>query len=87
MTTKKPNIFDCGKLPDREHASIKAVYAGEADEGQQRLCLMTIVNKFSRTHDLLYSPGCFDETAFMAGRGFVGQQILHVINVPVGKLK
>ena len=87
MPSQQPKPFDAGKLTEREHAAIKAVYAGEADEGQQRLCLRVITNKFSRAHDLLYSPGSFDETAFLAGRGFVGQQILHALKLPVGKLK
>ena len=33
--------------------------------------------------DLGYIPGSFDESAFLSGRGFVGQQITKAINTPV----
>lgn len=80
----------CVKLIEpskREIEAIKAVYKGEATPGQQRQCLVTIVNKLSRAKDLLYIPGSFDETAFLNGRAFVGLKVLKYINLPPGKLK
>jgi len=79
--------LECDELDKEEIIAIKMVYKGEATESQQRLALYAIVNKLSRSHDLLYMPGSFDETAFLAGRGFVGQKILMYLNIPVSKLE
>ena len=88
MAAKKlAECFDCPELSKEEHIALKNLYSGEADEGQQRLALAIIVNKFSRTHDLTYIPGSFDQSSFTAGRAFVGQKILKYLNLPVGKLK
>ncbi len=75
------------ELTSDEARAIKAMYAGEANPGQQRLALQVIVNKFSRAQDMLFVPGEHDQTAFLNGRGFVGMQILKVIKVPIGKLQ
>ena len=82
-----PDPFECRDLTKQEHAAIKAVYAGNATEHQQRLCLEVIVNTFSRAHDLLIVPGSPDGTGILNGRAFVGQKILKYLNLPVGKLK
>ncbi len=82
MPNRKPNPFDCGTISQREQSAIKAVYAGEAGEDQQRLCIKTIVEKLSRAPDLAYSPGSFDETAFLSGRAFVGKRVLYYLNKP-----
>ena len=75
------------KLPVGAHEALKALRRGEADEYQQQLCLKIIVDHFARSHDSTYIPGSFDQSAFIAGRAFVGQQILKYLNLPVGKLK
>lgn len=80
VATKTPPITD------KEHAALKAVYQGQADEYQQRLALKVIVNTFSRAHDVSYVPGSFDQSAFLAGRGYVGQIILKYLNLPIGRL-
>lgn len=82
-----PPHLDCEPVSKREHGAIKALYAGEATPEEQQLALKVIVNKFSRTHDLLYVPGSFDGSAFLNGRAYVGQKILKYLNLPVGKLK
>jgi hypothetical protein len=74
-------------VTDDEVRAIKAMFAGEAAPGQQRLALQVIVNKFSRAQDMLFVPGSQDQTAFLNGRGFVGMQILKMIKVPIGKLQ
>lgn len=82
---KKP-INQCFKVKsiDRvEHEAIKALSKGEATAYQQQLVLKVIVNKISRADDILYIPGEFDETAFLNGRAFVGQNILKLITLPV----
>ena len=82
-----PIAFQVPRLEDAEHSALKALYAGEATAYQQRLALQIIINKLSRAQDLPYIPGSFDETAFLNGRAFVGQQLLKYFNLPVGKLK
>lgn len=74
-------------LTNEEHIALQSLHKGEANEYQQRLALRVIVNKFARAHDLLYVPGSFDQSSFLAGRGFVGQKILKYLNVPIGKLE
>jgi hypothetical protein len=86
MADSIPVWLQCPALTETEHAALKAVYAGEATPGQQRLTLQVITNKFARSHDLLYIPGSFDGSAFMNGRAFVGQKILKYLNLPIGKL-
>lgn len=73
-------------LEEDEVYAIRELYKGTATEYQQRLALRVIVNKLCRSHDLLYVPGSFDETALLNGRAFVGQAILKILNVPIGKL-
>jgi len=68
-----------------EHEAIKALSEGRADEYQQGLALSVIIHKLSRTHDLGYIPGSFDQTAFLAGRSFVGKQIIKYTKLPVTK--
>jgi hypothetical protein len=87
MTKKNSDCFECRELDKEEHIALKALGKGEATDYQQRLALKIIVNDFSRTHDLCYIPGTFDETSFLNGRAFVGQKILKYLNIPVGKLK
>jgi len=87
MSNKKQNpCFQTPPLNKLEIEALKALNKGEATEHQQKLALATICNKFSRAQDALYVPGTFDETAFLNGRAFVGQKILKIINLPIGKL-
>ena len=83
----RPQCFKYEELTNEEHIALKELAKGNADEYQQRLALKIIVNSFSRTHDNCFIPGEPDQGNFIAGRAFVGQQILLHLNVPVGKLK
>tara|TARA_R110002072_G_scaffold266030_1_gene424902 strand:+ start:6131 stop:6418 length:288 start_codon:yes stop_codon:yes gene_type:complete len=85
--SRSPVIFKTQKLSDDEHRAIRSLYKGDATEHQQRLALKVIINKISRAQDLLYIPGSFDESAFLNGRAFVGQQLLKYLNLPVGKIE
>ena len=67
--------FDYPELDEGEIKALKALYNGEADASQQRLSLSVIVNKLSRSNDILFIPGNGDQTAFLNGRAFVGQKI------------
>jgi len=88
MANKKTEeCFKCRDIDKQEHEAVKALGKGEADAYQQRLALKVIVNDISRTHDLCYIPDSQDQSAFIAGRAFVGQKILKYLNIPVGKIK
>ena len=78
--------FRYTKLTDEEHRAIIMLNKGEATEYQQRLGLSVIVNKLSRSHNTLYIPDSFDQTAFMNGRAFVGHEVLKILQIPVGQL-
>ena len=83
------NIFQIGQegigLTDDEKQAIKACYAGEATDGQQRVAIDTIIDKLCLADMLSYQAGSFDETAFMAGRAFPGKQIRSVIKQKTGE--
>jgi hypothetical protein len=85
VSQNKPEsvALQVAKLSRQEHIAIKTLAQGEATADQQLLALEVIVKKFARAFDLAYIPGTFDETAFLAGRGFVGQQITKFVNTPV----
>jgi hypothetical protein len=76
-------------LTKEEHTALQLLHEGQADSYQQQLALKVIVNKFSRAHDMTYIPGPTGEraSAFLSGRGFVGQKILKYLNLPIGKLE
>ena len=83
----RPQCFKYDPLTKDEHIALKELYAGRATEYQQRLALKVIVNNFARSHDNCFIPDASDQSAFISGRAFVGQQILLHLNLPVGKLK
>lgn len=87
MANKDSVAFQVPVLDDVEVTALHHLRDGTASPYEQKLALAVIVNKFSRAHDVLYVPGSFDESAFLSGRGFVGQQVLKHINLPVGKLQ
>jgi len=70
-------------LNKQDHIAIKAVANGTAEPDQQMLALEIIIKKISRAFEMSYVPGAADASAFLAGRGFVGQQITKFINQPV----
>ena len=82
MSQPKPNsvALQVPTLTRQEHIAIKTLAKGEATADQQVLALEVIVKNFSRAFDLAYIPGSFDESAFLSGRGFVGQQITKAMN-------
>ena len=82
-----PECFRVTRVTRAEHTALKMLRTGEADAYQQKLALQVIVNKFCRTHDIQFIPGSPDESAFISGRAFPGQQILKHLTLPVGQLK
>lgn len=65
-----------------EHRAIKSLARGDADLGQQQLALAVIVKKLA-TQDLPYIPGDAAAGVFLAGRTFVGHQIVRLVNAPI----
>jgi len=84
--SKQAECFSCPDLNKEEVQAIKALGNGDASEFQQKLALKIIINVYSRAHDLCYVPDSQDQSAFIAGRAFVGQKILRCLNIPIGKL-
>lgn len=82
MTGKRiPAAFEPAKF-DQQHAyAIRALAAGNASEGQQRLALDWIVSFAAAYDDLSYRPGVDGdrETSFHEGRRFVGAQIRRML--------
>lgn len=86
----KPEEQPCFKSrrPTKEEVqAFKAQYKGEATSRQQALVLDFVINALGRSHDLLYIPESPEQTAFINGRAFVGQKVLKMIKVPIGKLE
>jgi len=68
-------------LSTAETRAIKALQRGKATEGQQTLAMNAIVKKICGTNALPYVAGSFDQTAFRAGRAFVGARIIEIMNM------
>ena len=92
--SKKPkqlDIFQLGQedvgLEKHEVLALQCCYAGEATPGQQRLAIDTIIDKIALTDRMVYQPGSFDETAFLAGRSFVGKATRITLQQKVTKEK
>lgn len=74
--------FDTPGLTKDEHHALIRLAAGSADEYTQKLALSVIVKKLARTHDQPFVPESDRQTSFLAGRMYVGQQLLKYINNP-----
>lgn len=73
---------------DREDVvAIKALSEGQANEFQQKRALSIIVKNFSRMYDVAFVPDAPDQSAFLAGRMYVGSRILYYVNYPASKLE
>lgn len=81
--SNKPQCFDTATITKKDREALKALQNGEADEYQQKLVLSVIVKKIARTHDVVFIPGAADQSSFLSGRAFVGQQIIKYLNQPV----
>jgi len=69
-----------------EASAFKKLMDGTAESHQQQAALRYLVDVLCRPHDMLYLPGEPEATAFLNGRAFVGQKILKMIKVPIGRL-
>lgn len=70
--------------------AVKALAAGKASEGQQRIALTWFIYNAARTYDLPFHPGGIDgqrASDFACGRMFTGQQIIKLINMDMPEKK
>lgn len=68
-------------------AAIQALCRGDADAGQQQRALKWIIESACATYDLAYRPESARDTDFSLGRQFVGQQIVKLTKLNLGKLQ
>lgn len=66
--------------------AVKAIFAGQASEPQQRLGLAWII-KASALEDLSYRPGDMQATAFAEGKRRVGLDIKRAIEMTAEKVE
>ena len=62
-------------------AAIKALAAGNANEGQQQRALNWIVHTLCGTYDQPYRPDSERDTVFACAKMFVGQQIVKQMKI------
>lgn len=82
---KKPiaQPWDPPALDEADIRAFKALAAGVASAGQQKLALDLIVHKLARTYDLSFRPGVDGQrlSDFAEGKRFVGLQIVRLVNL------
>lgn len=89
MTVRRPASawpWELPELAEPEVYAIKALAAGVANDGQQKMALKAIIMKIAATYDMSFRPGGDDgrrATDFAQGKQFVGQRILEVIGRPM----
>lgn len=75
-------------IPDKKTImAVKSFYSGTANNGQQRLVLDFIMHSLCGTYDIGYHSGKPDDTAFAAGKRFIGLNLRDVINLDATMLK
>jgi len=78
---KEVNVFAIPELTLYEKNSLKAVWAGEANAGEQRTAMNVIIDKLSMADFMAYQVGSFDQTAFLNGRSFVGKATRRILKL------
>lgn len=80
-----PRPWHPAPYSDVDTLAIKALAAGNANEGQQQRALKWIVETLCGTYDQPFRPGEDGrrETDFACGKMFVGQQIVKQIKLPM----
>jgi hypothetical protein len=76
-----PQAFKSVDLTTEEVLAIRALSGGEASAYEQRLAFVTIIKKLARAYDQPFVPGHQDQTNFLCGRAFVGQELLKVSKI------
>jgi len=81
-----PQALQVAPVTIEETLALKALGQGEATPFQQKLALALIMKKFSRAYDIPFIEGSSDGSAFLMGRGFVGNRIDLHLKQPVSAL-
>jgi len=78
-----PQPWEPPPADEQDVRAIKALAAGVASEGQQRIALAWIINRAAGTYDLSFRPGPEGSrlTDFAEGKRFVGLQLVRLINI------
>lgn len=84
---KVPLAWEPAKYDLADLTAVKAVAKGEASAGQQQRALKWVIEELAGTYDLGWHPNGDRESSFVAGRRFVGLQIVKALTVDVTKLK
>lgn len=87
MIKDTPQAFKIPALTLPEVQAIRALEVGEADPYQQRLALDCMLKKLCRVYDTHFIPESDRQTAFLEGRGFVGQNLLKFMRLQPEALK
>lgn len=61
--------------------AIKAIAQGRATEHQQQLAMKWIIERCAETYTNPYHPASARDTDFAAGKAWVGQQLVGLINM------
>jgi hypothetical protein len=79
------NPWEAPELSEAEVLAIKSLALGTASAAQQRIALVTILQKFACTYDMSFRPGADGarSTDFAEGKRFVGTRILNAIDRPL----
>lgn len=81
-----PQALQVAPVTIEETQALKALGQGRATEYQQKLALSLIMKKFSRVYDIPFIEGSADGSAFLMGRGFVGNRIDLHLKQPINAL-
>ncbi len=79
--------YESSPFTEAEALAIKSLATGTANEGQQRTALAWIINRCAGTYDLTYFPASARDSDFAAGKRWVGQQIVGLVNMDPSLLK
>ena len=83
---KAPEPFHPAQYEPADMYAVKAVWAGTANERQQRRALEWILNNVCSTYDLSFRPDSQRVTDFAEGKRFVGLQIVKAVKLDLSKL-
>ncbi len=67
--------------------ALKALGAGNANEGQQKRALKFIIEQVSGTYDQTFDPESERASAFAEGKRYVGRKIVGILNLPIETFK
>lgn len=67
--------------------ALKALNDGTADAGQQKLALEYIIHVVAKRYELTYFPDSDRDSAFAAGKAYVGDQILKLVSLKADEIQ